>query len=92
MIKPTVGRIVWLYGAPGANHDIKQPFAASVAFVWSDRLINVSCVDHDGWQKPLRSVMLLQDDDPKPDGQPFAVWMPYQAAQAKKHEAEDSQK
>lgn len=68
MIKPTVGRIVWLYGAAGENHDLKQPFAAQVAFVWSDRLINVSYVDHDGIQEPLRSVVLLQDDDPKPGG------------------------
>jgi hypothetical protein len=30
--------------------------------------------------------MLLQDDDLKPDGEPFCVWMPYQIGQAKKNE------
>ena len=33
---------------------------------------------------------LLQDDDLKPEGGRFAVWMPYQIGQAAKHEAAKS--
>lgn len=87
MIEPTVGRIVWLYEASGANHDLQQPFAASVVFVWSPRIINVGYFDHDGNVHSLRSVTLLQDEDAKPDGQAFACWMPYQKGQAAKTEA-----
>lgn len=86
MIKPTVGRVVWLYGARGANLDLSQPFKADVAFVHNDRLINVGYLDHLGQSRPLTSVVLLQDDDAKPEGKPFCVWMPYQVGQAKKYE------
>lgn len=83
MITPTVGRVVWLYGAYGTNIDYNQPFAATVAFVFDDRSINVSYVDHIGLSHCVQSVMLLQDDDLKPEGEPFAVWMPYQRQAAK---------
>lgn len=87
MIEPTVGRIVWIRGVSGENHDVSQPFAAIIAFVWSPRIINVAYFDHNGSPRPLRSVTLLQDDDAKPDDQPFACWMPYQKGQAAKYEA-----
>jgi hypothetical protein len=75
MIPPTVGRVVWLYGAYGTNIDYRQPFAASVAYVHDERLINVAYVDHIGGSHQLTSIALLQDDDLKPEGQPFACWM-----------------
>lgn len=86
MINPTVGRVVWLYGAPGMNLDHAQPFKADVAFVWNDRLLNVGYLDHLGQSRSVTSVVLLQDDDLKPQSRPFCVWMPYQVGQAKKHE------
>lgn len=88
MIQPTIGRVVWLFGArQGAMRDVRQPFCAHVTYVWGDRCINVAYFDHDGAVWSERSVDLLQDDDAKPDGVPFAVWMPYQKGQAAKYEA-----
>jgi hypothetical protein len=84
MIKPTVGQVLWLFGARGVNLDISQPFKADVAFVHNDCLINVGYLDHIGGIGSLTSVILLQDDDLKPEGRPFCVWMPYQVGQAKK--------
>lgn len=79
---------MWLYGANrGQVHDIRQPLAAIVVHVWGDRMINVTYFDSNGESFPLTSVVLLQDDDPKPDGQSFACWMPYQKGQAAKTEA-----
>lgn len=88
MIKPTIARVVWLYGARGVNLDLHQPFKADIAFIWSDRLINVGYLDHLGQNRSETSVVLLQDEDLKPEGRPFCVWMPYQiqVSQAKKHE------
>lgn len=87
MITPTVGRVVWLYGAYGTNIDVKQPFKADIAYVHGDREINVGYLDHIGTTHVLQDVVLLQDDDLKPHDKPFAVWMPYQKGQAAKTEA-----
>lgn len=89
MIEPTIGRIVWLYGARGTNHDVRQPFKADIAFVLSPRLINVGYLDHQGQAFTLSSVRLLQDDDLKPADAPFCCWIPYQKAQAAALEAEN---
>lgn len=96
MIKPTVGRVVWYWPS---EHDIKdrkvftyegsnQPFAATVAFVHNDRMVNLAVVDHNGMPFEKRSVTLRQSGDvvtDSPAGQ--AEWMPYQTAQAKRAEA-----
>jgi hypothetical protein len=82
MIKPTIAQVVWLYGARGVNLDLRKPFAVDIAFVWSDRMLNVGYLDHLGQSRSLTSVVLLQDDDLKPEGQPFCTWMPFQVGQA----------
>ena len=88
MIKPTIGRVVWLYGANrGTVHDVREPFCAFVVHVWGDRCINVAYFDSNGQPYAETSVDLLQDDDAKPEGRPFACWMPYQKGQAAKTEA-----
>lgn len=88
MIKPTIGRVVWLYGAhKGTVHDVREPLCAFVVHVWGDRMINVAYFDSNGAHHAETSVTLLQDDDPKPEHQPFACWMPYQKGQAAKYEA-----
>jgi len=95
MIKPTVGRVVWYW--PN-EHDHKalgafayegsdQPFAATVSFVHSDRMVNLSVVDHNGAQYERRSVTLLQDGDTVNSKAGYAEWMPYQKGQAAKTEA-----
>lgn len=88
MIKPTVGRVIWLWNAPGTKHDDMQPFAATITYVWSDLVVNVSYFDHVGLQHTLSSMPLHQDDTGTPDKHtrgdyPFAAWMPYQIGQAK---------
>lgn len=90
MISPTPGRVVWF--APSTTfdvtpHDPRRPLAAIVAYVWSDRLINVAVFDQNGRTHHATSVQLLQDDDPMPEHGHFAVWMPYQKGQAAKVEA-----
>lgn len=56
--------------------------AAQIAFVHSDRLINVSILDANGKQFNRTSVPLVQDGDPPYDGD-HCRWMPYQIGQAK---------
>lgn len=99
MIKPTVGRVVnfWpsLYNSGGHPDIVRhsddngkcQPFAATVAYVWNDRLVNLSFVDHDGIPFNATSVQLLQDDDVGPATGFYAEWMDYQKGQAAKTEA-----
>lgn len=80
MISPTVGRVVWYYSAPNT-----EPFAAIVAHVWDDRLINVMQIDSNGIPHSRTSVKLLQDGDPAPEYN-YCAWMPYQKGQAAKTE------
>lgn len=89
MINPTIGRVVWF--TPSENMpagfrtlDAVQPCSASVAYVWNDRLVNLTVSDHYGMSFNLTSVPLLQDDDARPALGYFAEWMPYQVGQAKK--------
>lgn len=85
MITPTIGRVVWVV-RPSDTTDIKQPEVGLVAYVWNDHLINVAGFDHNGNPFRLSSLALVQDDEPKPEGN-FACWMPYQKGQAAKNEA-----
>lgn len=94
MIKPTVGRVLWywpttqdvtegMFAYPGSD----QPFAATVAFVHSDHMVNLQVTDHRGACHEKRSVTLLQEGDTVrrvKDG--YAEWMPYQKGQAAKTE------
>ena len=80
MITPTIGRVVWVI-RPRDTNDIKQAEVGLVTYVWSDHMINVSGFDHNGMPFVLTSLSLVQDDEPKPEGN-FACWMPYQKAVA----------
>jgi Phage protein (N4 Gp49/phage Sf6 gene 66) family len=85
MIKPTVGRVVWFTPAvcDDPRHDVKQPLAAIIAYVYGDRCVNLTTYDQNGaYIGGKCSVLLLQDDDPKPEQGYFASWMPYQKGQA----------
>lgn len=93
LIPPTPGRVVWYYPSQHeidakqiAIYDQGQPLAATVAYVFSDRLVNLSVVDQAGAQFRRTSVQLLQEDDPVPHTSegPYAAWMPYQLGQAAK--------
>jgi desulfoferrodoxin (superoxide reductase-like protein) len=53
-IKPTVGRIVHFYEAPGA-----EPEAAIVIKVWSDTCVNlIKCNEHGTWTSKSSSVLM----------------------------------
>lgn len=88
MIKPTVGRVVWFY--PNGI-DGNQPFAASIAYVHSDRLINIGYINQNGIHSNATSVKLVQEEDEIADGEKrFCTWMPYQQEQAKKTEVAEA--
>lgn len=84
MIKPTIGRVVWAY-RPHFTGDPKQPEAAQIVYVHNDRLVNIAGYNCNGAPFAHTSVPLLQDDDPKPEGN-FVTWMPFQVGQAKAQE------
>lgn len=87
MINPTVGRVVLYYTHGKTQFDAnEQPEAATVAYVHSDTMVNLSVVNHDGVQYPRTSVFLFQGEGERPET-PYAEWMPYQKAQAAKEQA-----
>lgn len=94
MIRPTNGRVVLFTPRPNdyqiTQFDVKQPLTAHVAHVWGDRLINVTVIDSYGQHWPRANVVLLQDDEPKPEGVAFCTWMDYQKGQAAKAEAAEA--
>ena len=88
VIQPTVGRAVWFYA--NGRHQLDagvQPYSAHIAYVWSDRLINIGFLDSNGVAKSMTSVKLVQEGDSLPDEEPFCCWMPFQVEQAKKQNA-----
>ena len=89
MIKPSIGRVV-LYQPHEADQVVNhgdQPMAATVSYVWSDRMVNLSIADHDGNTFTKTSVTLAQDDDAVEPG--MCEWMPYQKEQATKQEEKE---
>jgi hypothetical protein len=102
MIKPTVGRVVWVRmsesqlehlrrfssTAHRLSYDPKdgQPMAGIVSYVWNERMVNLSVFDHNGRQYNFTSVTLLQDDEQPNGAGIWAEWVPYQNAGAKKVE------
>lgn len=96
MIKPTVGRKVWFCPSEQtiADHDLVtlpnpedqsklQPLDATVIGVHSDTSVNLFVIDSDGSTICFQEVELLQDDM-SPNDEDYAMWMPYQVAQAAK--------
>lgn len=93
MIKPTVGRVVWYHPsmdfAPDASlrFDPYHPLAAIVAYVFSDRLVNLMILNQDGIPQNRTKVRLVQEGESGPQEGGFCEWMPYQKGQAAKAEA-----
>ena len=89
-IKPTIGRRVWYWPSEEEARessltyaDKSQPCDAGIAFVHSDRMVNLTVADHRGVMHRRCSVPLLQEGDPTPmAGTAYAQWMPYQVGQA----------
>lgn len=83
MIKPTIGRVVW-YKNPELSD---QMCAAMITYVWNDEMVNLNAMNRDGQSMSMTSVPLFQGEaEACPDYQ--CCWMPYQKAQAEKHESE----
>lgn len=82
MISPTIGRVVLVYRGKS-----NQAEPALVAYVFSDRMINVGGFDKNGAPFQATSMQLLQDDDKPMNPGYYAEWMPYQKGQAAKTEA-----
>ncbi len=93
MITPTIGRRVWYWPSEadcGKPHkdplfytDKSQACDAGVAYVWNDRMVNLTVADQNGKMHTRTSVRLLQDDDVAGEGEAHAQWMPYQVQAAK---------
>lgn len=92
-IAPTIGRVVWFHpsevtGESGfASHGNDQPYAAMIAHVHSDRLVNLSVFDANGTAHSRTSVELVQDGGAVPGHGYYCEWMPYQKNQAAKASA-----
>lgn len=91
MIRPTIGRVVWYHPHASevalAVNDASQPCAAIVAYVWHDRMVNLTVCDHNGQAQSRTSVCLVQDGDVPIPGLSWCEWMPFQKGQAAKYEA-----
>lgn len=100
MISPTIGRRVWYWPSDYDRGlleykpdsimtigDKGQACDAGIAYVHSDRLVNLSVADHNGAMHTRASVRLLQDDEKAPEYESYATWMPYQKANAEKQSA-----
>jgi len=98
MITPTIGRRVWYHPSAfdvdqqnNSNYlvasDPTQPLDAGIAYVWNDRMVNLTVADQNGNMRSRTSVRLLQDDEQPNEGEAYAQWMPYQVAQSKPTES-----
>lgn len=93
IIKPTIGRVVWFHpsevtGEAGFTlHGNGQPYAAIIAHVHGDRMLNLTVFDANGVPHSRTSVWLVQDGDAVPQCGYYCEWMPYQKGQAAKADA-----
>lgn len=91
LIHPTVGRVVWFYpsGRTGESGFARHPegggpYAAVIARVWSDHMVNLSVFDANGTSHSRTSVTMLHDDEQAANSDSaFCMWMPFQKGQAK---------
>lgn len=87
-IRPTIGRRLWYWPPKNcvqggfAYRDGAQPLDAGIAYVHSDRLINISVADQDGFIHSRTSVQLCQEGDERPANGGYCEWMNYQIGQA----------
>jgi hypothetical protein len=86
VMKPTVGRVVWYYTGLAEKQRLVQPRAATVAYVQSDKLVNLTISNPNGGTYGMIDVYFYHEGETEPVGA-FAEWMPYQLQQAKKDEA-----
>ena len=76
--KPSIGRMVWYWPSAGSalgGSSIlsSQPFSATIVFVHSDGMVNLSVMDHFGERYPRSYVPLFNGEGERPKA-PFCVW------------------
>lgn len=81
MIKPTVGRKVWIRGRVGSV-DASQPEDGTIVFVHGDTLVNIAGYNGNGNPFILTSCLLVQGDELPAGTATYAEWMPFQKGQA----------
>lgn len=86
VISPSVGRVVWFHQMtrdvfPGSHETV----AAIIAYVHSDRRVNLVVFDANGNLHSRTGVTLVQPGDEPPSYQ-HCTWMPFQKGQAAKQE------
>jgi len=86
-IIPTIGAWMWFHrsGIEGVCMGADQPMAAVVAFIHSEKCVNLMVIDHLGGHFCMSGVRVRQDGDPD-DSLPYVAWMPFQVGQAKLQE------
>lgn len=84
MIKPQVGRVVlyWQHGKTQKDAG-EKPFAAQIAHVWTDRMINIGYLDSNGNGRNATRVKLIQDGDAIPEFA-FCEWPEHSILQAQR--------
>ncbi|MES2247592.1 MAG: DUF2829 domain-containing protein [Pseudomonadota bacterium] len=94
IIIPTIGRVVWYRPAPrtgssgfSPHHTPNTPYAAIVACVWNDALVNLSVFDANGTPHSRTSVALIQAGQEPPTDNAYCEWMPFQKGQAARQDA-----
>lgn len=88
MIKPSIGRVVWVYNRRHPTVAEVQPEPALICYVHSDEIINVAGFDAGGDPFKATSIRLFQGVAGSGPDYVHAAWMPYQQAQAAKHAGE----
>lgn len=97
MIKPTVGRVVWVrnrvpsdYGRRPGQIDKAQPEVGFIVYVHSDTCVNVAGFDRNGEHFAITSLVLRQLEDDHVSDEHWTIthaeWMPYQMGQAARTE------
>jgi len=86
MISPTVGRVVWYFESPQDFKAKAEPQVALITHVEDDNHVNIVKWDAKGEPKGLQGVTLWHGEGDQAEGY-FVTWMPYQQAQAARHEA-----
>lgn len=90
VIRPTIGRRLWFWPSKNAVEggfayaDRSQPCDAGIAYVWSDKMINISVSDQNGVVHSRTSVPLIQQGETPPEHGYYCEWMHYQLGQAQK--------
>jgi hypothetical protein len=82
-IRPTVGRVMWFYVWKDGKH--LGPFAAHVAKVLGERLVNLMVIWDNGEPCPRSGIRVVQVDEEVPTSD-YVTWTAYQVGQAQKTE------